>query len=98
MYNIVTSNNCSWCKKTKALLKSKGLRFKEYNVHTPQGRWALTLMRQAGLNTVPQVFGDGGIHIGGHTELVAHLSKPNGTTEVLGHYAPEPTLKLQEGN
>lgn len=44
-----------------------------YSVDTVSSRWLLTLMRQAGMNTVPQIWDNEGHHVGGYSELKEQL-------------------------
>lgn len=72
MYTVVTANNCTFCQKAKSALSVAGLAFTE--VELTKTKWALTLVKKAGLKTVPQIFDGNGQHIGGYTELIEHLS------------------------
>ena len=74
MWVIITRNQCNFCDTAKALLRGKGLPFTTYNVQDPENKWVLTLIKQAGHTTVPQVFGPDGSYIGGYTELKEHLN------------------------
>jgi glutaredoxin len=46
MYTIITREQCSFCDVAKTLLKSKGLPYVEYNVHSPSSRWVLSLLKK----------------------------------------------------
>ena len=74
MWVIITRNQCNFCDTAKALLQGNGLPFVTYNVQEPSSKWVLTLIKQAGHTTVPQVFDPEGKHIGGYTELKEHLN------------------------
>jgi len=74
MYVLITRNQCNFCDTAKALLRSQGLPFTVYNVQDPETKWLLTLIKQAGHTTVPQVFGPDGSYIGGYTELKDQLN------------------------
>jgi len=69
MYTVITRDQCNFCDVAKALLKSAGQQYVEYNVQSPSSKWVLTLLKEAGITTVPQVFGPKGELIGGYTEL-----------------------------
>ena len=69
MYTILTRDQCNFCDLAKALLKSTSGQYAEYNVQNPRAKWVVTLLKQAGITTVPQVFGPKGELIGGYTEL-----------------------------
>ena len=74
MYTIITRDQCNFCDAAKALLKGANLPYTEYNVQLASSRWVLTLIKQAGHTTVPQIFNGGGSYIGGYTELKASLT------------------------
>ena len=65
---IYTTDYCSYCKRAKALLKSKGIAFEEIDVtHDDAKRdW---LVKTTGFKTVPQIFIDEK-PIGGYDDLV----------------------------
>jgi len=73
MFTIITRDQCSFCDSAKALLKGADLHYTEYNVQSSSSKWVLTLIKQAGHTTVPQIFAPDGSHIGGYTELKAYL-------------------------
>ena len=73
MYTIITRDQCTFCDAAKALLKGAALPYTQYNVQSSSSKWVLTLIKQAGLTTVPQVFSSSGEYIGGYTELKAYL-------------------------
>jgi glutaredoxin 3 len=77
MYVIITRNQCNFCDDAKALMKGKGYQYTEYNVQSPSSKWLLTLIKQAGYTTVPQIFGPDGSHIGGYTELKEKIFAPS---------------------
>lgn len=69
MYVVITRDQCNFCDQAKALLQGAGKPFTTYNVQSPSSKWLLTLIKQAGYTTVPQIFSPDGKHIGGYTEL-----------------------------
>ncbi len=73
MYVIITRNQCNFCDAAKALLEGANLPYTQYNVQEPSSKWVLTLIKQAGHTTVPQIFAPDGTHIGGYTELKESL-------------------------
>ena len=79
MYTVITRNQCNFCDTAKALLKGAGQGYTEYNVQSDSSKWVLSLMRQAGLKTVPQIFSSDGTHIGGYTELQEFLGEVEGS-------------------
>jgi glutaredoxin len=74
MYIIITRDQCNFCDTAKALLKGANLPYTQYNVQSPSSKWILTLIKQAGHTTVPQIFAPDGTYIGGYTELKDYLS------------------------
>lgn len=67
MFTIISRSQCNFCDQAKALLKSVGFTYEEYNVQ--QNPWLLTILKEAGYTTVPQVYGPTGKHIGGYRDL-----------------------------
>ena len=78
-YTVITRNQCNFCDTAKALLKGVNQSYVEYNVQSESSKWVLSLMKQAGLKTVPQIFSSDGTHIGGYTELKEFLGKVEGS-------------------
>lgn len=65
---IYTTAACPYCTQAKALLRARGLEFKEISVDgDAEGRAAMTA-RAHGRRTVPQIF-FGDTHIGGCDDL-----------------------------
>jgi glutaredoxin len=69
MYTMITRNNCKYCDKAKALLKSKNINFTTYNVEEGSSKWVLSLMKEANIKTVPQIFASNGSLVGGYRDL-----------------------------
>ncbi|MDB9962835.1 glutaredoxin 3 [bacterium] len=80
MYIIITRNQCNFCDTAKALLRGANLPYTEYNVQSGSSKWILTLVKQAGHTTVPQIFSGDGTHIGGYTELKTFIDLKNNST------------------
>lgn len=74
MYVVITRDQCNFCDQAKAILKGSGKEYVEYNVQSPSSKWVLTLLKQANIKTVPQVFNSKGSLIGGYTELRDYLN------------------------
>jgi len=55
------------------LLQKEGIGFMSYSVDTVSSRWLLTLLKQAGMTTVPQIWDNEGRHVGGYTQLKERL-------------------------
>jgi len=56
------------------------LAYTYYTLDSPGSKWLLTLIKDAGMTTVPQIFNPKGEHIGGYTEL-KELLNDSGTEE-----------------
>lgn len=69
MWIILGRSECKYCDLAKGLLTSMGLPFTEYKVDTPEDRWLARLLMKAGYKTVPQIYNQDGVHVGGFTEL-----------------------------
>lgn len=71
---VFSKKACAGCDKVKAMLKSRGLVYKEYMVDSEDGLAKQELFaRVPGVRTVPQVFIDGKL-IGGAEALVKELA------------------------
>jgi len=69
MYVILGTDNCKFCTKAKHLLREKRVGFTAYSLSSPSSKWLLTLMKDAGMTTVPQIWDNEGHHVGGYTQL-----------------------------
>jgi|TARA_B110000977_G_scaffold190715_1_gene261852 glutaredoxin len=72
-YVVIGTDNCGFCTKAKQLLKEKRVVFTDYSLNSPSSKWLLTLFKQSGMTTVPQIWDSKGHHIGGYNELKEHL-------------------------
>ena len=68
---VWSKNSCPFCVQAKALLELRGIEYEERNVSTDWTREQL-LEAVPDARTLPQIFLDGQ-HIGGFTNLRAHL-------------------------
>ena len=78
MWIVLGRTQCNFCDAAKALLKGRGYTYTSYSLDSSSSRWLLTLIKEAGMTTVPQIFNPQGDHIGGYTELKELL---NGSSE-----------------
>ncbi len=69
MWIILGRSECKYCNYAKNLLAEKGFPYTEYKVDMPEDRWLARLLMKAGYKTVPQIYNQDGVHIGGYTEL-----------------------------
>ena len=69
MYTIITRNDCKYCDKAKAILDLNKIGYVTYNIEELSNRWVLSLMKEAKIMTVPQIFATDGGLIGGFREL-----------------------------
>ncbi len=76
---VYTTDPCSFCARTKGLLKARGVEFAEINLtKDPAGR--VELAQRTGLMTFPQVVVDGQL-LGGFNEL--HAAAQSGRLDEL---------------
>lgn len=75
MYTIITRDQCNFCDRAKAVLRSQKKQYTEYNVQSKSSRWLVPLLLKADLKTVPQIFDSEGKYVGGYTELENSLEK-----------------------
>ena len=73
---IYSSNLCPFCYRAKALLKQKGMSFREIIVDMNPAARAEMREKSGGRNSVPQIFIDSR-HVGGCDELYALESDGN---------------------
>lgn len=81
--DIYTSASCPYCQRAKALLKSKGASFNEFDVDGNPELIAESVKRSNGMRTVPQIFIED-MHVGGYDEL-NHLEKNGKLGHLLGN-------------
>ena len=72
-YVVVGTDRCEFCTKAKHLLREEGVGFTAYSLSSQSSKWLLTLIKQAGMTTVPQIWDNNGDYIGGYTELKEKL-------------------------
>ena len=75
MWTIVTRSQCNFCDSAKALLKGRVETYTLYSVDSFSSKWVLTLVKQAGYTTVPQIFKPDGTHVGGYRELKEYFDE-----------------------
>jgi len=73
MYIVLGRSDCSSCTKARHLLKRERIGYVNYSMDDPSSRWLLTLIKKAGMTTVPQIWDNQGNYIGGYTDLKEHL-------------------------
>ena len=80
MANVVmySSMMCPFCFRAKALLKQKGVAYKEINVDMNPKKRAEMRQKSGGANSVPQIWINGD-HVGGSDEL--HALEARGVLE-----------------
>lgn len=70
-YIILGTAKCIYCDKAKSLLVD---RFSDYTYYDlDKHPWLRVMFKMTVMTTVPQVFSPDGLHIGGYTDLKAHL-------------------------
>jgi glutaredoxin 3 len=84
MVDIVmySTTSCPYCDRARALLKRKGVDFREVKVDEDAEQRDVMLRKSNGRRTVPQIF-IGERHIGGYDDLSA-LDRAGGLDPLLG--------------
>jgi glutaredoxin 3 len=78
---IYTTTYCSFCDRTKELLRRKGVAFEEIDVTDDQPMREKLVEMTGGLRTVPQIW-IGSTHVGGYSDL-AKLEREGGLDALL---------------
>jgi glutaredoxin len=81
MYTIITRNECKYCDKAKEMLDLDKINYVVFNIESPTNKWVLSLMKEANIKTVPQVFATDGSLIGGFRELETKMGFINRNKE-----------------
>ena len=68
-FTIITGKNCRFCDMAKNLLVKNGIKFEELDI--ADRYMAQRVFKVMGGETVPRIYDDKGVHIGGYTELAA---------------------------
>lgn len=66
---IYTTPFCPYCHRAKSVLNNKNVEYREICVMMSPGKRGEMRERAGGINTVPQIFVDGG-HVGGCDDLL----------------------------
>ena len=75
MYKVYMRGGCGYCTLAKQLLDQKNIKYEEINVWEDES--AMKFLQNNELRTVPQIYTDKGIHIGGYTELQERIHEIN---------------------
>lgn len=67
MFTVYGKKNCGYCAKAKNLLERKEVPFRFIDVE--EDRVAMRYLRDRNFKSVPQIYNDDNVHIGGYTEL-----------------------------
>ena len=54
-------------------MREKRVGFTAYSLDDPSSKWLLTLLKQANITTVPQIWDNKGNYIGGYADLKENL-------------------------
>lgn len=68
---IYTWSTCPYCRRAKALLDEKGVKYTEYVIDGDEEAREKMSQRAGGRRTVPQIFVDTTHHVGGSDDLLA---------------------------
>ncbi len=67
MWKIYSQAGCSYCNLAKILMMEKGIEFEEIDVRSSDE--AKALFETNGFRTVPQIFTDRDVYVGGYVDL-----------------------------
>jgi glutaredoxin len=81
MYTIITRNDCKYCDWAKEMLDLDEINYVVFNIEFSTNKWVLSLMKEANIKTVPQVFAHDGSLIGGFRELETKMGFINRNKE-----------------
>lgn len=73
MWKIYSQDGCMYCNLAKILMMEKGIKFEEIDVRSSDE--AKALFETNGFRTVPQIFTDRDVYIGGYEDLRKLLIK-----------------------
>ena len=74
MFVILSKDHCTFCDTAKAMLEGRQIQYNELNIASDKNKWIVYLMKKSGITTVPQVFNNKGVYIGGLTQLKEYLT------------------------
>jgi glutaredoxin len=66
---VVTQSSCEWCEKAKKLLSDNDISFTVVPVDDQGGTQLRRFLAAQGHTTLPQIWDEDGVHVGGYTEL-----------------------------
>jgi len=67
MWKIYSQDGCMYCNLSKILMMERGIEFEEIDVRSDDE--AKSLFKMNGFKTVPQIFTDRDVYIGGYQDL-----------------------------
>ena len=67
VYVLVGRVDCPHCSSAMGLLRDNRIEVQYYSLN--DSKWVLDLFKKSGIKTVPQIWDQGGNHIGGYSEL-----------------------------
>lgn len=70
-YIVLGRPRCPYCERAKEALDASSVQHAYYDLY--EHPWLLTLVKDAGYTTVPQIYDSNGRHIGGFEDLQEHL-------------------------
>lgn len=72
-YHVISTVSCTFCREAINLLEREDIPFEVTYLEAEP--WLKTLLLKTSHKTVPQIFTDTGVHVGGYTELKQYVSK-----------------------
>ena len=72
-WKVYSRDGCIFCDAAMGLLKEKGIQYEEIKV--PNNEEAVKLFKMNGFKTVPQIFTNRDVYVGGYQDLKRSLSE-----------------------
>ena len=72
-WKVYSRDGCIFCDAAMGLLKEKGIQYEEIKV--PDNEEAVKLFKMNGFKTVPQIFTNRDVYVGGYQDLKRSLSE-----------------------
>jgi len=73
MWTVISQDNCKFCMDAINELEKQGQKYAVINIKDENYLWLRSMIKLAGLRTVPQIFTPNGTHIGGQDNLFRHF-------------------------
>lgn len=74
MWTIISQTNCPFCISAAKELDKEGVDYQVLDITDQENYWVRSLLSRAELTTVPQIFNDKGIRVGGYQQLTSYFN------------------------